>query len=73
MGDNRETRSKPYDLRVKPVNRQKLFRSVLGGLALLVFGLRTMSQGSREYAGQRSQGLIAGIARRTPRRRRWGC
>jgi Na+/phosphate symporter len=66
LGDNRETRSKPYDLRLKAVNRQKLFRSVLGGLALLVFGLRTMSRGSREYAGQRSQGLIAGIARRTP-------
>jgi Na+/phosphate symporter len=66
LGDNRDTRSKPYDLRIKAVNRQKLFRSVLGGLALLVFGLRTMSRGSREYAGQRSQGLIGGIARRTP-------
>jgi Na+/phosphate symporter len=65
LGDNRESRSKPYDLRIKAVNRQKLFRSVLGGLALLVFGLATMSRGSREYAGQRSQGLIAGIARRT--------
>jgi hypothetical protein len=65
MGENRETRSKPYDLRLKPINRQKLFRSVLGGLALLVFGLRTMSRGSREYTGQRGHGLIAGIARRT--------
>jgi Na+/phosphate symporter len=65
LGENRETRSKPYDLRIEAVNRQRLFRSVLGGLALLVFGLRTMSRGSREYAGQRSQGLIAGIARRT--------
>jgi Na+/phosphate symporter len=65
LGDNRDSRSKPYDLRIKAVNRQKLFRSVLGGLALLVFGLRTMSRGSREYTGQRGQGLVAGIARRT--------
>ena len=63
-GDNRDTRSKPYDLRVKPLNRQKLFRNVIGGLALLVFGLRTMSRGSRGYTGQRSQGFIAAIARR---------
>jgi Na+/phosphate symporter len=65
-GDDRETRSKPYDLRIKALNRQKLFRSVIGGLALLVFGLRTMSRGSRAYAGQRSQGLVSVVARRTP-------
>jgi Na+/phosphate symporter len=65
-GDDRDTRSKPYDLRVKPLNRQKLFRSIIGGLALLVFGLRTMSRGSRAYAGHRSQGMVAVVARRTP-------
>lgn len=65
VGDQRDTRSKPYDLRIQAVDQQRLFRTVLGGLALLVFGLRTMSRGSREYAGQRSQGLVAGIASRT--------
>jgi len=65
-GDDRGTRSKPYDVKVKAVNRKKLFRNVIGGLALLVFGLTTMSSGSRAYAGHRGQGVIAGIARRTP-------
>jgi Na+/phosphate symporter len=63
-GDDRETRSKPFDLRIKAINRQKVFRSVMGGLALLVFGLRTMSRGSRGYTGQRSHGLVAAVARR---------
>jgi Na+/phosphate symporter len=63
-GDERDTRSKPYDLRVKAINRQKVFRSVMGGLALLIFGLRTMSSGSRAYSGQRSQGLVAAVSRR---------
>lgn len=61
-----ETRSKPYDVRIEPLNRRKLFRSVIGGLALLVFGLHTLSTGSRAYAGQRSQGIFARIARRPP-------
>jgi Na+/phosphate symporter len=63
-GDDRDTRSKPFDVRIKAINRQKVFRSVMGGLALLVFGLRTMSRGSRTYTGQRSHGLVAAVARR---------
>lgn len=61
-----DEKSKPYDLRIEPVNHRKLFRSVIGGLALLVFGLAMLSTGSRAYAGQRSQGTIARVARRTP-------
>ncbi len=65
-GDDEESRSKPYDLRVKSLSRRKLFRSVLGGIALLVLGLRTMSRGTRAYTGHRSQGVLASIGRRTP-------
>src|SRR5262245_37191852 len=65
QGADEDTRSKPYDLRIKSLNRQKLYRSVFGGLALLIFGLRTMSSGSRSYTGHRSQGVLAGIGRRT--------
>jgi phosphate:Na+ symporter len=66
QGDDRETRSKPYDLRVKAVNRQKLYRNVIGGLALLVFGLHTLSSGARAYTGHRVQEFLARISSRTP-------
>jgi phosphate:Na+ symporter len=66
LGSDDDTRSKPYDLRVKQLSRRKLYRSVLGGLALLVFGLGTMASGSRGYTGNRSQGVLAGIGKRTP-------
>jgi Na+/phosphate symporter len=66
VGYTKEDRSKPYDLRVRAVSHRKLFREVLGGLALLVFGLRVMSRGSRQYTGHRSQGILARIGRRAP-------
>ena len=59
-----ERRSKPYDVRVKGLNRKKLFRSAIGGLALLVFGLGMMASGSRTYMGLRGHRLMAGIGRR---------
>ncbi len=62
--DAKEIRSKPYDLRVRPVNTRKFFREMVGGLALLVFGMRVMSRGTRQYTGQRSQGVLARIGRR---------
>ncbi len=57
--------SKPYDIRVKPLKRQKAVGGVLGGLAFLVFGLRTLSRGSRAYTGHRSQAVLGRIGRRT--------
>jgi hypothetical protein len=57
-------RSKPYDIQVDPIRRRQIFRTVLGGLALLVFGLRTLSEGTRGYTGQREEGLLALVARR---------
>jgi Na+/phosphate symporter len=66
VGYNREERSKPYDLRLRSVSYRKLFREVVGGLALLFFGLRVMARGGRQYTGDRGNGLLARIGRRTP-------
>lgn len=66
VGYDPEHESKPYDLRVGRVNHRKLFREMIGGLALLVFGMRVMSRGSRQYTGQQSQGILSRIAKRTP-------
>jgi Na+/phosphate symporter len=66
VGYDKDDRSKPYDLRIRPVSYRKLFREVLGGLALLFFGLRVMSRGSRQYTGDRSQGVLAHVGKRTP-------
>ncbi len=56
--------SKPYDIRIKAPNRRKLLGSIVGGLALLVFGLRLMAQGSRGFTGQRSRLLLTRIGQR---------
>jgi Na+/phosphate symporter len=61
-----DRKSKPYDLRIEPVNRRKVFRSIVGGLALLLFGLTTLSSGARAYAGRSTRGLVARISGRTP-------
>ncbi len=66
QGDERERRSKPYDLRVVASDRQRRFANAAGGLALLLFGLQTMASGGRAYAGHRGQGLLARLGRRTP-------
>jgi hypothetical protein len=66
VGYNKEDRSKPYDLRLRTINYRKLFREVVGGLALLFFGLRVMARGGRQYTGDRGNGLLARIGRRTP-------
>ncbi|HEY0708986.1 MAG TPA: hypothetical protein VGG33_19415, partial [Polyangia bacterium] len=64
VGYDKDDRSKPYDLRIQDVSYRKLFREVLGGLALLFFGLRVMSRGSRQYAGDRGQGVLAQVGKR---------
>jgi Na+/phosphate symporter len=65
VGYDKDARSKPYDLRIRAISHRKLFREVLGGLALLFFGLRVMAQGSRQYTGDRGHGVLAHIGRRT--------
>jgi Na+/phosphate symporter len=66
VGYDKEDRSKPYDLRIINISYRKIFREVLGGLALLFFGLRVMSRGSRQYTGDRSQGLLAQVGKSSP-------
>lgn len=61
-----EERSKPYDLRLKAPNWRKPFRSLVGGFALLVFGISVFARGVREAAGLRSAHALAQIARRGP-------
>jgi hypothetical protein len=59
-------RSKPYDLRVKLENWRKPFRSVLGGFALLIFGISVLGRGAREAVGLRSTHVLARWAPRGP-------
>jgi len=59
-------RSKPYDLRVKLENWRKPFRSVLGGFALLIFGIGVLGRGAREAVGLRSTHVLARWAQRGP-------
>ena len=47
----RAQRSKPFHLRVKAPNYRKVFRNLLGGLALVVLGIRLMARGVRESTG----------------------
>ncbi len=61
-----EERSKPYDLRVKLENWRKPFRSILGGFALLIFGIGVLGRGAREAVGLRSTHVLARWAQRGP-------
>jgi hypothetical protein len=59
-------RSKPYDLRVKLENWRKPFRSIIGGFALLIFGIGVLGRGAREAVGLRSTHVLARWAQRGP-------
>ncbi|HKY39825.1 MAG TPA: hypothetical protein VJN18_28000 [Polyangiaceae bacterium] len=61
-----EERSKPYDLRIKSDNWRKPFRSLLGGFALLIFGIGVLGRGAREAVGLRSTHVLARWAQRGP-------
>ena len=52
-------RSKPYDFLVKLENWRKPFRSILGGFALLIFGIGVLGRGAREAVGLRSTHVLA--------------
>ncbi len=66
-----ERRSKPYDLLVRPLRMRKLVRNLLGGVALLVLGLRTLSLGLRGLAGRQLPPCWEESPR--SRRRQWAC
>ncbi len=65
VADGQE-RSKPYDVRVKLENWRKPFRSILGGFALLIFGIGVLGRGAREAVGLRSTHAMARWAQRGP-------
>jgi Na+/phosphate symporter len=54
-----ERRSKPHDLLVRPLRMRKVVRNLLGGVALLALGLRTLSLGLRGLAGRQLRALLA--------------
>ena len=47
----KNTRSKPFFLRVKAPNFNKVFSSLIGGIALVAFGISLLSRGVRESTG----------------------
>lgn len=49
--DAKLSRSKPYFLRVKAASLRKIFSSLLGGIALVAFGIVLLSRGVRESTG----------------------
>jgi hypothetical protein len=65
VADDR-ARSKPYDIQLEPPNLRKSFRNLVGGLALLVFGISLFARGAREALGPASARLLRRIGARTP-------
>jgi Na+/Pi-cotransporter len=65
VGEGQE-RSKPYYLRVKPENWRKPFRALVGGFALLIFGIGVLGRGAREAVGLQSTHALARWAQRGP-------
>ena len=61
-----DQRSKPYDLRIKAQNWRKPFRGLVGGLALLAFGIAVLARGLRETVGIGSARRLASLARNAP-------
>ena len=61
-----DQRSKPYDLRIKAQNWRKPFRGLVGGLALLAFGISVLARGIRETVGIGSARRLASLARNAP-------
>ncbi|MET0594073.1 MAG: hypothetical protein ABW133_15340, partial [Polyangiaceae bacterium] len=57
-----EQRSKPYDFRIKAPNWQKRFAALIGGFALLAFGIGVFARGVREGVGLGSARTLARVA-----------
>lgn len=59
-------RSKPYDVRLRTASWRKPFRNLIGGFALLIFGIGVLARGAREAAGIGSAHALARVAGRGP-------
>lgn len=55
--------SKPFHIRVRLPNYRKIFRSLLGGVALVVLGIRFLSRGVRRSTGLRTARLLTRASR----------
>ncbi len=55
-------RSKPFRIKVEAVDWRKRFRNLVGGLALVLFGLELLSRAVREATGLDSAAKLARIA-----------
>lgn len=60
--EDSEGRSKPFRIKVEAVDWRKHFRNVVGGLALVLFGLELLSRAVREATGLDSAAKLARIA-----------
>lgn len=59
-------RSKPYALSLRAPNFQKPFRHLIGGFALLIFGIGVLARGAREAVGFASAHTFARLSGRGP-------
>jgi hypothetical protein len=59
---SQDDRSKPFRVRVDPIDWRKRFRNLVGGLALVLFGLELLSRALREATGLDSAVKLARIA-----------
>ncbi|HWA75262.1 MAG TPA: hypothetical protein VG937_23155 [Polyangiaceae bacterium] len=57
-------RSKPYTVSLKAVNFRKPFRNLIGGFALLTFGIGVLARAAREAAGLASASTFARLSAR---------
>lgn len=57
-----EDRSKPYDIRIEPTNWRRPFRSLLGGLALLLFGIAVFARAAPEATGRLSARVLGRLS-----------
>lgn len=59
-----DTLSKPFHIRIKALNWRKAFRNLIGGIALVLFGIGLLSRGVRESIGMRLATRLAKLVDR---------
>ncbi len=59
-----KAKSKGRDVWLRPLNVGAVLRDVLGGLALFILGLRTLSRSIRTYSGNRLRFVLTRLTRR---------